>query len=160
MKRKSILLSLLLAIFVVGGMFAQEPTYSKMSPYTRILLDKLAKKDTANSLLRSSISGDYLSAFVKVATDEGWASLDSAGCRIRTRTGDIATVLIPLSAVESVSGLGCIQYVSMPTSKFTKRGDVGVWAGLYPICISLAADEGQYGLGPLLLGRGGCLCGD
>ena len=112
MKRKSILLSLLLAIFVVGGMFAQEPTYSKMSPYTRILLDKLAKKDTANSLLRSSISGDYLSAFVKVATDEGWASLDSAGCRIRTRTGDIATVLIPLSAVESVSGLGCIQYVS------------------------------------------------
>ena len=72
MKRKSILLSLLLAIFVVGGMFAQEPTYSKMSPYTRILLDKLAKKDTANSLLRSSISGDYLSAFVKVATDEGW----------------------------------------------------------------------------------------
>lgn len=56
MKRKSILLSLLLAIFVVGGMFAQEPTYSKMSPYTRILLDKLAKKDTANSLLRSSIS--------------------------------------------------------------------------------------------------------
>ena len=87
MKRKSILLSLLLAIFVVGGMFAQEPTYSKMSPYTRILLDKLAKKDTANSLLRSSISGDYLSAFVKVATDEGWASLDSAGCRIRTRTG-------------------------------------------------------------------------
>lgn len=70
MKRKSILLSLLLAIFVVGGMFAQEPTYSKMSPYTRILLDKLAKKDTANSLLRSSISGDYLSAFVKVATDE------------------------------------------------------------------------------------------
>ena len=69
MKRKSILLSLLLAIFVVGGMFAQEPTYSKMSPYTRILLDKLAKKDTANSLLRSSISGDYLSAFVKVATD-------------------------------------------------------------------------------------------
>ena len=32
MKRKSILLSLLLAIFVVGGMFAQEPTYSKMSP--------------------------------------------------------------------------------------------------------------------------------
>lgn len=112
MKRKSILLSLLLAIFVVGGMFAQEPTYSKMSPYTRILLDKLAKKDTANSLLRSSISGDYLSAFVKVATDEGWASLDSAGCRIRTRTGDIATVLIPLSAVESVSELGCIQYVS------------------------------------------------
>ena len=112
MKRKSILLSLLLAIFVVGGMFAQEPTYSKMSPYTRILLDKLAKKDTANSLLRSSISGDYLSAFVKVATDEGWASLDSAGCRIRTRTGDIAPVLIPLSAVESVSGLGCIQYVS------------------------------------------------
>ena len=92
MKRKSILLSLLLAIFVVGGMFAQEPTYSKMSPYTRILLDILAKKDTANSLLRSSISGDYLSAFVKVATDEGWASLDSAGCRIRTRTGDIATV--------------------------------------------------------------------
>ena len=83
MKRKSILLSLLLAIFVVGGMFAQEPTYSKMSPYTRILLDKLAKKDTANSLLRSSISGDYLSAFVKVATDEGWASLDSAGCRIQ-----------------------------------------------------------------------------
>lgn len=78
MKKKSILLSLLLAIFVVGGMFAQEPTYSKMSPYTRILLDKLAKKDTANSLLRSSISGDYLSAFVKVATDEGWASLDSA----------------------------------------------------------------------------------
>ena len=135
MKRKSILLSLLLAIFVEGGMFAQEPTYSKMSPYTRILLGKLAKKDTANSLLRSSISGDYLSAFVKVATDEGWASLDSAGCRIRTRTGDIATVLIPLSAVESVSGL-------------------------YPICISLAADEGQYGLGPLLLGRGGCLCGD
>ena len=64
------MLSLLLAIFVVGGMFAQEPTYSKMSPYTRILLDKLAKKDTANSLLRSSISGDYLSAFVKVATDE------------------------------------------------------------------------------------------
>ena len=112
MKRKSILLSLLLAIFVVGGMFAQEPTYSKMSPYTRILLDKLAKKDTANSLLRSSISGDYLSAFVKVATDEGWASLDSAGCRIRTRAGDIATVLIPLSAVESVSELGCIQYVS------------------------------------------------
>ena len=112
MKKKSILLSLLLAIFVVGGMFAQEPTYSKMSPYTRILLDKLAKKDTANSLLRSSISGDYLSAFVKVATDEGWASLDSAGCRIRTRTGDIATVLIPLSAVESVSELGCIQYVS------------------------------------------------
>lgn len=112
MKRKSILLSLLLAIFVVGGMFAQEPTYSKMSPYTRILLDKLAKKDTANSLLRSSISGDYLSAFVKVATDEGWAFLDSAGCRIRTRTGDIATVLIPLSAVESVSELGCIQYVS------------------------------------------------
>ncbi|MCS2558544.1 hypothetical protein NXW63_15355 [Parabacteroides distasonis] len=137
MKRKSILLSLLLAIFVVGGMFAQEPTYSKMSPYTRILLDKLAKKDTANSLLRSSISGDYLSAFVKVATDEGWASLDSAGCRIRTRTGDIATVLIP------------------PVC----RG-VGVWAGLYPICISLAADEGQYGLGPLLLGRGGRLCGD
>lgn len=112
MKKKSILLSLLLAIFVVGGMFAQEPTYSKMSPYTRILLDKLAKKDTANSLLRSSISGDYLSAFVKVATDEGWASLDSAGCRIRTRTGDIATVLIPPSAVESVSELGCIQYVS------------------------------------------------
>ena len=34
MKKKSILLSLLLAIFVVGGMFAQEPTYSKMSPYT------------------------------------------------------------------------------------------------------------------------------
>ena len=129
MKRKSILLSLLLAIFVVGGMFAQEPTYSKMSPYTRILLDKLAKKDTANSLLRSSISGDYLSAFVKVATDEGWASLDSAGCRIRTRTGDIATVLIPLS-------------------------------GLYPICIRFTTYEGQYGLGPLLLGRGGCLCGD
>ena len=40
MKRKSILLSLLLAIFVVGGMFAQEPTYSKMSPYTRILLER------------------------------------------------------------------------------------------------------------------------
>lgn len=37
MKKKSILLSLLLAIFVVGGMFAQEPTHSKMSPYTRIL---------------------------------------------------------------------------------------------------------------------------
>ena len=32
MKKKSILLSLLLAIFVVGGMFAQEPTYSEMSP--------------------------------------------------------------------------------------------------------------------------------
>ena len=37
---------------------------------------------------------------------------------------------------------------------------VGVWAGLYPICIRFTTYEGQYGLGPLLLGRGGCLCGD
>ena len=123
MKRKSILLSLLLAIFVVGGMFAQEPTYSKMSPYTRILLDKLAKKDTANSLLRSSISGDYLSAFGRVPYP------DKDG---RYRYG-----------------------VDPPVC----RG-VGVWAGLYPICIRFTTYEGQYGLGPLLLGRGGCLCGD
>ena len=44
MKRKSILLSLLLAIFVVGGMFAQEPTYSKMSPYTRILFRQISEE--------------------------------------------------------------------------------------------------------------------
>jgi len=130
MKRKSILLSLLLAIFVVGGMFAQEPTYSKMSPYTRILLDKLAKKDTANSLLRSSISGDYLSAFVM---------------------GFLGFGRVPYPDKDGRYRYG----VDPPVC----RG-VGVWAGLYPICISLAADEGQYGLGPLLLGRGGCLCGD
>lgn len=52
------------------------------------------------------------SAFVKVETEEAWAEVEAADCRIQTRTGDIATVLIPMSQVETLSELASIQYIS------------------------------------------------
>lgn len=112
MKRRSTLLSLLLATICGIGGIAQDAPYSKMSPHTRILLDQWGRKDTAGLLLRSAVSGEYLSAFVEVETEEAWAELESAGCRIRTRTGDIATVSIPMSQVEALSERADVRYIS------------------------------------------------
>lgn len=112
MRKRSTLLSLFLASMVGISGFSQDVTYSKMSPHTRILLDRLEKKDTLHSSLRSAVEGEYLSAFVQVETEEAWAEVEAAGCRIQTRTGDIATVLIPLSQVETLSELASVQYIS------------------------------------------------
>ncbi len=112
MRKRSTLLSLLLASIVGISGFSQDATYSKMSPHTRILLDRLERNDTIHSSLRSAVEDEYLSAFVKVETEEAWAEVEAAGCRIQTRTGDIATVLIPLSKVETLSELASVQYIS------------------------------------------------
>ena len=112
MRKRSTLLSLLLASIVGISGFSQDATYSKMSPHTRILLDRLERNDTIHSSLRGAVEDEYLSAFVKVETEEAWAEVEAAGCRIQTRTGDIATVLIPLSKVETLSELASVQYIS------------------------------------------------
>lgn len=112
MKKRITFLSLLVASMVGSGGFAQDAAHSKMSPYTRILLDRMEKNDTPHSSLRSTTDGEYLSAFVTVETEEAWAEVEALGCRIQTRTGNIATVLIPLSQVEALSKLANVQYIS------------------------------------------------
>lgn len=45
----------------------------------------------------------YLSATVKVADQQGWEVLEKAGCRIRSRRGNMATVSIPMDKMEELS---------------------------------------------------------
>jgi hypothetical protein len=87
MRKRSTLLSLLLASIAGVSGFSQDATYSKMSPHTRILLDRLERNDTIHSSLRGAIEDEYLSAFVKVETEEAWAEVEAAGCRIQTYGG-------------------------------------------------------------------------
>ncbi len=100
-------------ILLLGGqvIWAQDADFSKLSPYTRILLDKVASQDTLSGLLKSGMSGNKLSAFVKVADEKGWDVLISAGCEIQTRVNDRATVLIPYKSLEALSEQPEIAYI-------------------------------------------------
>lgn len=94
-----------------GGVKGQEKR-DKLSAYTKLVLHQ---KQEAS--LRSGMGEDSLSAFVSVGDAGTWQQLRDIGCRIRTLTGNIATVNIPLSAVDSVIRIGNVDYIeaSRPT---------------------------------------------
>lgn len=95
----------------------EKPEYSKMSPYTSILLREARKnaKDVSPSMLRSlRVMEDgkrLMPAIVEVADASGWDALEAAGCQIRTRLNNLGTVDIPLEQVEALSGLSSISYI-------------------------------------------------
>lgn len=114
----AILVSFLFAIPPTEG-YCAEQSQAKISPYTTMLLNqwKASKTGEAKNFARykkslSSVSGqDVLSAFVKVANENGWLVLEEAGCQIQTRTSRIATVQIPMSQLEVLSQSPDIAYI-------------------------------------------------
>lgn len=108
-------------LFLLGGSFIvqadEKPVYAKMSPATSILLRQTrnGEADGVSSLFRGISSREdgarFIAAFVEVADASGWEALEAAGCRIRTRSGKLATADIPLDRVEALSGLASISYI-------------------------------------------------
>lgn len=103
---------------LVGTADAQEkPAYSKMSPYTSILIKKaeqgiLKKGDSKLRSLSEEEGQTYIAASVKLAKASGWDDLTNAGCIIQTKIGLLGTAKIPLEKIEEISQLESVTYIS------------------------------------------------
>lgn len=94
-----------------------KPKYSKMSGHTSILLNQYKRDKVSKSAAKASFmmngngSADYLRALVDVNGDEGWETLEAAGCIIGAKAGNIGTAKIPIDKVESLANLDCVKYI-------------------------------------------------
>ncbi len=122
MKRIALLYYFLFFSFFVS---AQDQSISgKLSSYTKYFLTSIKQTDISSIqkkalyksvIARQSDSQEYVNTFIYLAENADAEVLEQEDIKIKTRTGDIVTALVPIDMLETIAALPEVKYVQIGT---------------------------------------------
>jgi len=121
--RKSFLLLLVILPYLV---FAQETTYSKVSPYTAHFLSIYNQKTPESTkkiqkcfFVKSLNNQSYVNAFISLNENADLDALRANGAKINTQVANLITAQIPVQNVSQISQLSDVKYlqIAVPVRK-------------------------------------------
>jgi subtilisin family serine protease len=107
----------LLSLFIFIGLSASAQNAPKLSPLTRIFLDKYERSTgtlPSNYVYRKGADNKtYISALIKVGPSINGESLSKLGVKINTRAGRIWTAMVPLEQLAAFTTAQGIEYIQL-----------------------------------------------
>ena len=112
----------LFSLFLFVGLSASAQNAPKLSPLTRIFLDKYERSNSslpANYVYRKGADNQtYISALIKVGPAVSGESLSKLGVRINTRAGSIWTAMVPVEQLAAFTTTKGIEYIQLDEPVF------------------------------------------